>query len=797
MGPPGTPPRGNPPGNPADQATDMLTPLHARGRVAPEPDLLTHREFGDEGYDDPDSLYDEEPIESDEEARRKRRKKMWRRIRRISYVFLAVLMIGPIIAFFIMYQMVDVPDPNALAQKLPKTVTVKWANGDVMTTVAPQGKRTLVTYDQIPEYVLNAVYAAEDNTFRTNSGFDLTGILRAVWNNITGGTGGGSTITQQYVKKATEDEEKTLTRKATEVVKAYKMSNTMNKEDIITAYLNTIYFGRGANGIAEAAKQYFGKATLKELTPNEAALLAGVIQSPNRALKDPSYLETRWNYVMDKLVENKWMSAADRKAAQFPALVEQDSQNTKLTPDQRLIWEAARRELDNANIPPEQIEKAGYTVELTVDPVAQQMAGEAVEAVMNGQPENLRQALVAVDPNTGRVIAYYGYNKARSGLDYAGQVWQNPGSSFKPFDLVALLHQNKGLGEVYDGSSPRKFGGSTISNSENNNKCQQCTVAKAMELSINTVFADIAFTTVGTKAVARAAIESGIPANVGAKGLPLEGTGGNPPNVNIAIGGDVYQARPVDMAGAYATFAANGTKRTPHLVSKVIDPNNNNTVIYDGDQQAGSKAAFDADPGNNAKIARNVTESLLPIPKSSNVPCDGDRQCAGKTGTHGCDAVPGKTTKADNCAAWMVGYTPQVSTSVWVGSDDNSAIKNNKNKIIFGSGLPGQVWQKFMNSYLKGKDKVQFPNYVPIGKSVEDAAKSSAASAAAENSKTQQQSTTSTTSSSQQSQTSTSQPTSTTSTTKTGGGPPGPGPGGPGPGGPTIGSTRDNLFLGG
>jgi len=802
MGPPTGrmgPPPGVPPQDartqivqaPGEQATDMLTPLNGRGRTAAEPELLTHREFEDGPYDEPDSAYDE-PLESEEDIKRKRRKKIWRRIRRTSYVFIALMLIGPIVAFFVMYQIVEVPNPAALADKLSKTVTIQWEDGSTLSSVAPNGRRTLVTYEQIPPDVLHAVFAAENATFMTDSGFDITGIMRAVWNNLTGGSGGGSTITQQYIKKATEDEQKTLTRKATEVVKAYKMSNTMPKEDIITAYLNTIYFGRGANGIAEAAKAYFNK-DLKDVTKQEAAVLAGVIQSPNRELKDPSYPENRWNYVMDKMVENKWATPEERKAP-FPTpipIASVGSTNNKMTPDQQLLYQAAQRELTEHGITPDQISKRGYTIKLTVNPAAQQMAKEAIDATMDSQPANLRQALVAVDPNTGRIIAYYGYNKEHNGLDYAGQVFKNPGSSFKPFDLVALLHTGKGLGEIYDGSTPRQFGNSKISNSDNET-CKiptQCTVAEAMKLSINTVFADIAFNTVKTNNVAKAAVEAGIPANIGPSKMPLESAPGTPaPDINIAIGGGKYIVRPVDMASAYASFASGGTKRAPHLVAQVIDPNNNNQIVYDGDGEAAPTPAFNAsDPANNAMIARNVTESLLPIPASSRVPCAENRLCAGKTGTQGCDGSHG-TTKSDNCDGWMVGYTPQISTAVWVCTDDNSAVKDKNGKAVYGSKLAGPIWQAFMNAYLKGKPKLDFGTYQAIGKTVEDAQSSINSSKSSQSSVSSQSSTQSQTSSdnpatnSSTSSSSTSTKSSRTTPSIPGipGGPSGPGHGGQG-----------------
>nr|CEL15933.1 Multimodular transpeptidase-transglycosylase [Kibdelosporangium sp. MJ126-NF4] len=811
MPPPGSrPPAGQqtvrvPQSAPAEQPTDVVSAVGGSGgreRVTPEPELLTHREFDDpEDYVDPDSQYGE-PVISDEEARRLRRKKIWRRVRRTSYVFLALAMIGPIIAFFIAYQIVDVPDPNTLANQLDKTVTFTYADNSPFMTVAPKGRRTLVQYPDIPKHVLHAVYASEDATFETNDGFDLSGIARAVWNNLTGGGGGGSTITQQYVKKATGNEDKTLTRKALELVTAYKLSNTKSKEDIITGYLNTIYFGKRAYGIAAAAEAYFGKP-LDKINEYEAATLAGVIQTPTKASKDPDYVRARWEYVMGKLVENNRLTPEQKANAVYPepvaAKTEGDAQPGGLA--KQFIWQQAMDELEAAGFPEEQINKNGYKIQLTIDPAAQEAAAAAADSVMNGQPENLRKALVAVDPNTGRIVASYGYNSAKNGTDYT-RGWYNPGSSFKPFDLVALLHKGKGLGETYDGRSGRSFGGSKkINNSEGNDSCgERCSVATAMEKSINTVFADMAFNTTGLANVAKAAIESGIPANIGREKAPLE----KPLDLNIAIGGGRFTARPIDMAGAYATFAANGAKRTPHVVAKMTDPNNGDTVIYDGDQSMGApKPAFSpTDPTENAKIARNVTESLIPVintTKNGAFKCIEGRDCAGKTGTHGCAEVPNKTKSSDNCAAWMVGYSPQISASVWVGSDDNSALRNKQKGAIFGSGLPSEIWKKFMDSYLKGKPKADFGKYVPIGLSPQQA--QTETKQTDDNTKNNNTPTTSTTSnppSQPQTPTDTPDQTTTSSKTKTntqpGGGYPCPGGGRPtcGPT-PTIGDPNNDF----
>ncbi|MBP2327005.1 membrane peptidoglycan carboxypeptidase [Kibdelosporangium banguiense] len=406
------------------------------------------------------------------------------------------------------------------------------------------------------------------------------------------------------------------------------------------------------------------------------------------------------------------------------------SDGSELRPDTasaKLLVEQAKRELDAAGITADTLSHKGYTVGLTLERAAQERGERILNEARQGQPGNLRMALVAVDPRTGRIVALNGYQAEKAEFDYT-RAWQNPGSTFMPFDLVALLQKGKGLGEVYDGSSPRAFGKNCgtegakcleVSNTDNNACGKHCSVARAMELSVNTVFADIAYNEVGTLAVARAAIDAGIPPNVGIKKIPLEGEAGVAPNIAIALGGDVYQARPVDIASAYATFAANGTKRAPHMVAKVTDPTTNQIVLANTEAQAAGKPAFDEDvPDLNAKIARNVTEALLPA--AAKFPCAGNRPCAGKAGVHGCTAVEGKTKKSDNCATWMTGYTPQLSASVWLGTDDNSALRD-KTGAVLDSTLAAQAWQKFMNEYLQGQPVEQFPAYVAIGKSPAEA----------------------------------------------------------------------------
>ena len=671
--------------------TDLLPSVPGSGRR--EPDLLTHREADYDGDEDGTDV----PLsESDKKLRRK---KIWRRIRRIMYVFIALMIIGPVLAFLIAYQLVDVPSPNDVQITSSREVHIKFADGSDLARIVPQdGNRIMVQYGDIPPHVLNAVFAAEDDTFMTNSGFDLSGVLRAGWNQLSGGSGGGSTITQQYIKKATGNEEKTLTRKALEVVKAYKMNRTYSKEDIITAYLNTVYFGRKAYGIAAAAKAYFGK-DLKAINQSEAALLAGMIQSPSR-FKDDAYMTKRWTYVMDRLASLGWVQQAERKAAQFPTPIPLDqTKAAAVTGFAAQIKKAAYDELQRDwGVSEDDIERAGYTIVTTIDPKAQDLAVQAVNDVMKGQPETLRPALVAVDPKSGQVKAYYGGTEWN---DFAAAK-QQPGSSFKPFDLVAMLEmpnaeQGKGLQETYD-STPRVINGVKIGNASKTSCGKECPVAQAMKESLNTVFFDMVTNTTGPGNVAKAAKQAGISADLTAAGK----------DSNISIGGGNTLVSTLDMASAYATFAANGTYRTPHVVAKVLNPEGEQVWAPQGSE----KQAFDSNGSKNAKIARNVTESLLPIPGYSHVPCADGRLCAGKTGTHEFNK------DGDNEKAWMVGYTPQLSTAVSMTAEPRGPIRDAKGKAIFGSGLPGQIWKKFMDNYHKEYKlpKEDFGKFSAIGK---------------------------------------------------------------------------------
>lgn len=696
----------------------MLPPINEYEYQVPgrEPELLTHRSHmngpepeaqsrinalvstsGDAvnhegGYDD--DGYDGGGGEGEDDTSKKRR---W--VRNGVLAFIGLFFVFPVIAFAIMYFFVDVPEPHQVAAAQAKTVTYYYADGSVMGQDFQDGNRVILREDQIPQVVKHAVYAAEDADFETNPGFDVTGIARAVFNQLTGGTGGGSTITQQYIKVATQNEERTITRKATEIVKAFKMNNELSKSEIITAYLNTIYFGRGAYGIQAASQAYF-KKDIEQLSPSQAAFLAGIIQAPSRG-NNKEYAERRWTYVIGQMGQRNWLTPDERAQAKFPQLASAESAKLKgFTGPRRHIKDRVVQELTDLGYPEDQVRSAGYKIYTTVDRKAQALAEKTVTDVMKGEPENLKEALVAINPKTGGIKAYYGgpYD-AKDQADWAN-IRRSPGSSFKPFDFAALLKKDKGPGEVYDGTSGRHFPGreKPVNNSESED-CGQCTVAEAMKRSVNTVFYDIVANDVGAQAVADVAKAAGVHMAPEAETDP-----------DIAIGGGRVEVTPRDMAAGFATFAAEGIQRDAHFVYKVTTADDE--IIHQAKDEG--EPAFDSDQDKSKQIAGNVTQVLEPVLPYSERACAGGRDCAGKTGTHQSVKVEGQ-----NAQAWMVGYTPSLSAAAWVGTGSFSdPIKNMNGGPIYGRGLPGAIWQRFMDAYYQGKPNEPFPEVEVIGKEV-------------------------------------------------------------------------------
>lgn len=642
------------------------------------------------------------------------RRKIWRRVRRSCYVAVALMFIGPMVAFGVGYMIWDVDSPEQVAAQAAQTIDVKYADNSELTRIVPEsGNRTMIqSLNDVSKPMRDATLAAEDATFYQNPGFDVQGILRAALSQISGGGGGGSTLTQQYIKLSTGNDQHTLTRKFKEVVLAFKMSNEQPKDEILKAYLNTAYYGRGAYGVYAAAHAYFGKDP-KDINPSEAAVLGGMVQRPtdNDPRIDPEQAQRRWTYVSDQMRNYHFITPEDRAQMRMPVTLDRAAwRGPQVTGSQLHIREQVLAELDREGFDQQTLQQHGFTIVTNIDPRAQKAAEDSVNKIMTGQPENLHPAMVSVDPKSGGVRAYFGGGDKAGGFDYAAAP-QPPGSSFKPFVALAGLEQNRGLGEYYDGSSPRTLAGTVFSNNPGVH-CDDplhCTVREAMTKSVNTVFVDMGLQ-FGEPKVREAAYQAGIPRTY--NGQPTLQNADGTIDAGLALG--AYPVRTTDMAAAYATFANNGMRNPPRFVSKLID--NSGDVVRDWSVPR-AVAAFDPnDAERNQNLAANVTESMLDVAgKSGHPPLSlfDNRPVASKTGTQQWN----NTTL--NAQAWMVGYTPQIVTAVSLSAGDAQhpvqPIVDASGAAIYGSMEPGRIWQTFMNTYLKGQPIIPFAKAKPIG----------------------------------------------------------------------------------
>ncbi|MGH3748688.1 MAG: transglycosylase domain-containing protein, partial [Micromonosporaceae bacterium] len=418
----------------------------------------------------------------------KRRK---RRQRIVALGAVAVMLLG----FCVLagtYFFVNVPLPKDLAN-MSQNSTIEYSNGKTLAKVGTENRK-YVKLDKIPKVLQHAVVATEDRSFYTNSGIDVKGIFRAAWNNLTDDdTEGASTITQQYARNAA-GLEGGYSRKLKEAVMAVKINQEYTKDQILEYYLNTIFFGRNANGVGAASEAYFGKPVHK-LNAAESAMLAGVIKNPSgydAAIGGKDRAEQRWRLVLKNMTDMKFLDAGTAAKLKFPKLASADKATGAqfgLDKPQGNVTKYVIEELGKEGITEQELYNDGYTIRTTIDKRAQRAANSAIVKVLKDQKDYLTGALVAVEPGTGEVKAYWGSKNGHNGFDNAAARHQ-PGSSFKAYVLAAALEEGISVKSYWDGSSPQRFEGrkGEVRNADNNNSCKRCTLERATVLSLNTAY---------------------------------------------------------------------------------------------------------------------------------------------------------------------------------------------------------------------------------------------------------------------------------------------------------------------
>jgi membrane peptidoglycan carboxypeptidase len=577
------------------------------------------------------------------------------------------------------YALVKVPSPSSLS--LAQSASVFYSDGTTPLGHVGARNRESVPLAQVPITVQHAVLAAEDRNFYTEQAVSPTGLLRAVLVDLKHRdfVEGGSTITQQYVKNAYLTQQRTLTRKFKEFFISIKLARTHKKPEILQDYLNTIYFGRGAYGIQAASQAYFGK-DVSALTTEEGAILAASIQAPSYL--DPalhlSAAEFRWNYVLDGMVKKGWLTAQQRAAAKYPTDLESATASSDLSGPNGYVLATVETELESHGISEDQINRGGLKIVTTFDQPTQQAALTAVSGVVgNGKvPADVKTALIAVQPGTGKVLAMYG------GSDYLTEPFNEAtqsippmGSTFKAYVLAAALKAGIPLTQTFSGKSPQTIDGQVYHN-DSNEQFGQINLLQATAQSVNTVFVKLG-ETVGVDKVAAAAYAAGLPKSVGLSR-----------NGSMILGSD--SAHPIDEAGAYATFAAGGKYVQPYVVQSVTDSSGHS--LYSAKPQ--SHTAF------SSAVAARVTYALQGvISGGTGTAAKIGRPAAGKTGT-----------TSGNVSAWFVGYTPQISAAVTMFRDDNAPLQNIAGySQIYGGTLPAKMWAAFMKAALAKTAVVPFP----------------------------------------------------------------------------------------
>ncbi|MEH2397175.1 transglycosylase domain-containing protein [Nostoc sp.] len=580
---------------------------------------------------------------------------------------------GGIVAFIYGVSLIDrtLPDKAELNAVLrEQTLTIKAADGSILQQQG-EATREQLKLEQIPDNLKKAFIASEDRRFKQHNGFDPQGIVRASLNNLRsqGVVEGGSTITQQLTRILFLKQEQTIWRKLKEVRLAQKMEQELTKDQILERYLNLVYLGNGAYGVADAASVYFSKSP-DQLSLAEMATIAGLAPAPSLYApnKNPEAAKRRRDLVLQRMQEDKIITPEQRQAAVQEPLTLKSSLPKRVQVESPYFTSYIQKELPKY-VSPKVLASGGLVVETTLNPTWQKVAEEAVAKTLRNQGrwENFKQgSMVAIDPRSGEIKAMVGGKDfGKNQFNRVTQAQRQPGSTFKGFVYATAIASGKSPYDTYedapivvDGYEPKNFG---------KNFHGSMDMLDALTRSINIIAVKVLID-VGFTPTIKLAHDMGIKSELR-------------PTYSLALGSN--EVNLLELTSAYGSFATQGLHTEPHGITRIL--NRQGKVIWSANFP--SQRALDAD---SAAIMTWMLRNVVEAGTGGAAQLD-NRPVAGKTGT---------SDEARDL--WFIGYIPQMVTGVWLGNDDNHPTDGSSSSAAY-------TWHEFMEKAAEGMPVEKFP----------------------------------------------------------------------------------------